>query len=69
MLVLPLYPQYSAATTASAFDAVYAWARRVRRVPELRFVNQYHDDPGYIRALARRLEDHWMTHGRPDGWC
>jgi ferrochelatase len=66
VLVLPLYPQYSAATTASAFDAVYAWAGRARRVPELRFVNQYHDDPGYIRALARRLEDHWMTHGRPD---
>ena len=66
VLVLPLYPQYSAATTASAFDAVYAWAGRARRVPELRFVNQYHDDPGYIRALARRLEDHWMAHGRPD---
>ena len=66
VLVLPLYPQYSAATTASAFDAVYAWAGRARRVPELRFVNQYHDDPGYIRALARRLEDHWATHGRPD---
>ncbi len=66
ILVLPLYPQYAAATTASVLDAVYAWAGRVRRVPELRFVNHYHDDPGYIRALAKRIEDHWMTHGRAD---
>ena len=66
ILVLPLYPQYAAATTASAFDAVYAWAATARRVPELRFVNQYHDDAGYIAALSRRIENHWMTHGRPD---
>ncbi len=66
VLVLPLYPQYSATTTASAFDAVFAWAGRTRRAPELRFVNQYHDDPGYIQALARRIEDHWMVEGRPD---
>jgi ferrochelatase len=66
ILVLPLYPQYSATTTASVFDAVYAWAGRVRRLPELRFVNHYHDDEGYIGALARRIEDHWQTHGRPD---
>jgi ferrochelatase len=66
VLVLPLYPQYAASTTASAFDAVAAWAGRARRVPELRFVNQYHDDPGYVGALARRLEDHWMAHGRAE---
>ncbi|MBA3625354.1 MAG: ferrochelatase [Methylibium sp.] len=66
ILVLPLYPQYAAATTASVFDAVYAWAARVRRVPELRFVNHYHDDDGYIAALAGRIEGHWQAHGRPD---
>ncbi len=66
VLVLPLYPQYSATTTASVGDAVYAWAQRTRHVPELRFVNRYHDDPGYIAALAKRVEDHWMSHGRPD---
>ena len=64
ILVLPLYPQYSGTTTASVIDAVNAWSARQRRVPELRFVNHYHDDDGYIRALARRIEDHWMTHGR-----
>jgi ferrochelatase len=66
VLVLPLYPQYSATTTASVGDAVYAWAQRTRHVPELRFVNRYHDDAGYIAALAKRVEDHWMSHRRPD---
>jgi ferrochelatase len=66
VLVLPLYPQYSGPTTASIVDAVAAWARRTRKLPELRFVNHYHDDPGYIEALARRVSDHWMAHGRPD---
>ncbi|HEY9238416.1 MAG TPA: ferrochelatase [Burkholderiaceae bacterium] len=66
VLVLPLYPQYSGTTTASVSDAVYAWAQQVRTVPELRFVARYHDDAGYIGALARRVEDHWMAHGRPD---
>ncbi|MGA0609190.1 ferrochelatase [Caldimonas sp. KR1-144] len=64
VLVLPLYPQYSGATTASVIDAVNAWSARQRRIPELRFVNHYHDDEGYIRALAKRIETHWMTHGR-----
>jgi ferrochelatase len=66
VLVLPLYPQYAAATTASVFDAVYAWAGRTRRVPELRFVNNYHGDAGYIDALAQRIESHWAVHGRPE---
>ena len=66
ILILPLYPQYSAPTTASVFDAVYSWASRVRNVPELRFVNHYHDDPGYIDALARTVKNHWKQHGPPD---
>ncbi len=65
VLVLPLYPQYSATTTASVIDAVCHWAQRVRALPELRFVNRYHDDPGYIAALAKRVTDHWLSHGRP----
>ena len=55
ILVLPLYPQYSATTTASSFDAINAWCATVRNVPELRFVKHYHDDPGYIAALANRI--------------
>ncbi len=64
VLVLPLYPQYAAATTASTIDAVSAWARRTRQVPELRFVNRYHDDPGYIAALAASVQAHWAANGR-----
>ena len=66
VLVLPLYPQYAAATTASVGDAIADWMKRRRNLPELRFVKHWHDDPGYIGALARRVSDHWMTHGRPD---
>ena len=66
VLVLPLYPQYSATTTASVFDAVYTWAARTRLIPELRFVNHYHDDAGYINALAARIKKHWMQNGKPD---
>lgn len=64
VLVLPLYPQYAAATTASVVDAVGAWARHVRQLPELRFVARFHDDAGYIDALARRVLDHWQARGR-----
>jgi protoporphyrin/coproporphyrin ferrochelatase len=66
ILILPLYPQYSATTTASVHDAVGAWARQVRSLPEFRFVNRYHDDPGYIGALAQRIESSWAVNGRPD---
>lgn len=66
ILVLPAYPQYSGTTTASIIDAVGGWTRRQRNVPELRFVNRYHDDAGYIRALARSIERHWRASGRPD---
>ena len=66
VLVLPLYPQYSGTTTASVIDAVADWTRATRHVPELRFVNRFHDDAGYIRALAKRVQEHWMAQGRPD---
>ncbi len=66
VLVVPAYPQYSATTTASLFDAVYAWAATVRNLPELRFVNRYHDAPGYIAALAASIQRHWAANGRPD---
>ena len=66
VLVLPAYPQYSATTTASLFDAVYAWAATTRRIPELRFVNHYHDEPLYIEALAKRVRKHWQDNRRGD---
>jgi len=66
VLVVPAYPQYSATTTASVFDAVYAWAQRTRALPELRFVNHYHDDADYIGALASSIQRYWKANGRPD---
>lgn len=64
VLVLPLYPQYSAATTASVWDAVAAWARQARYLPEFRFVNRYGDEPALIEALAASVRAHWDSQGR-----
>jgi protoporphyrin/coproporphyrin ferrochelatase len=66
ILILPLYPQYSGTTTASICDAVYAWAGKTRAVPELRFVNHYHDHSAYIEALAKRVREHWLKNGKGD---
>ena len=66
VLIVPAYPQYSATTTASLFDAVYTWAAKVRRLPEFRFINHYHDDDGYIAALATRVRAHWDLHGQAE---
>jgi ferrochelatase len=64
IVVLPMYPQYSGTTTASVFDAVTRSLSRRRWVPELRFINHYHDSAGYIAALAASIRDHWDMHGR-----
>lgn len=64
VLILPLYPQYAAATTASIADKVLQWSTQARRMPELRFINEFHDQPGYINALAERVRSHWAEHGR-----
>ncbi len=66
ILVVPAYPQYSGTTTASAFDAVFQAAQRMRNLPELRFVKHYHDHPAYIAAQVDALRAHFETHGRPD---
>ena len=67
VLVLPLYPQYAASTTASVVDARRApGCSAPATCPRLRFVKHYHDDPGYIDALAQRVTDHWRVNGRPD---
>ncbi len=66
LLVLPMYPQYSATTTASIFDAVTAELRRWRWLPELRFVNHFHDEPAYIGALAESVRRHRADFGAAD---
>ncbi|RZI41435.1 ferrochelatase [Herbaspirillum sp. HC18] len=66
ILILPAYPQYSATTTASIFDAVFSHYAKVRNVPELRLVKHYHDHDGYIQALKKSVLAHWEQNGRPD---
>lgn len=66
LLILPLYPQYSASTTASTFDAMAQDFSGRRWLPEFRFVHHYHDHPAYIQALAASVRGHWQQHGRAD---
>ncbi len=66
LLVLPLYPQYSATTTASTFDAVAGELMTWRLLPEIRFIQHYHDDPGYLGALASSIRYAWRRDGEPD---
>jgi len=63
VLVLPMYPQYSATTTASVFDAVADHLKANRNVPEMRWVKHFHDHAGYIDALKRSVIDHWARFG------
>ncbi len=66
LLVLPLYPQYSATTTASTFDALAAELMSWRWIPSLRMLNQYHDHPAYIETLAASVRDFWQTRTQAD---
>ncbi|MDN5937468.1 MAG: ferrochelatase [Salinisphaera sp.] len=66
ILLLPLYPQYSATTTATGFDRVASILRGWRDQPALRTVVDYHAEPGYIQALAQSLRDYWAEHGRSE---
>ncbi len=66
LLVLPLYPQYSAPSSASTFDRLAKNFLRRRRLPHLRFVADYHDHPLYIEALVNSVREHWQQHGRAD---
>ena len=59
LLILPLYPQYSATTTAAVFDQVTDVLKGWRWLPDLRMINHYHDHPKYIEALANSIQNQW----------
>src|SRR5262245_135177 len=65
VLLLPLYPQYAASTTASALDHAAEYLREARDVPEIRLVREFHDHPGYVGAVAALIGEHWRKSGRP----
>lgn len=64
MIILPLYPQNSATTTATTFDHIAEVMKSWRDVPELCFINQYHGNPDYIHALASSVQEHWHQQRR-----
>jgi len=66
LIVLPMYPQYSATTTASVFDGVARALKSVRWIPELRLITHYHYDDGWVEAIADRIRSHQQEHGQPD---
>ncbi|MDH5501483.1 MAG: ferrochelatase, partial [Gammaproteobacteria bacterium] len=66
LVLLPLYPQYSSTTTGSVFEAVTKCLSRYRWIPELRFVNHYHDDLEYIGKLADTVRHFRATQGSGD---
>lgn len=66
IVVLPLFPQYSATTTAVVFDQVARYLVHTRALPELHLLRDYHDHPGYIAALASSVREHWQRHGRAE---
>ncbi|WP_421132742.1 ferrochelatase [Alteromonas sp. A079] len=66
LVVLPLYPQYSASTTGSTFDAIAQDFMKRRWLPELRFINHYNDRDDFITALANKVKAHWKTHDKAD---
>lgn len=79
LLVLPLYPQYCSSTTGSVVDGTHCALKRWRTLPQVRTINDYHDDPGYIAALSGHIQRHWAQvgershllfsyHGIPDSY-
>ncbi len=61
---VPLFPQYSATTTAAAMDRVADYFRTQREIPRWSWVRDYHDHPDYINALAESVRLHWAERGR-----
>ncbi len=66
IIVLPLYPQYSATTTAAVWDGLAKGMKTLRVIPEIDFITDYHDHPLYIRALADKVRTSWSERGQGD---
>jgi len=64
ILLVPMYPQYSASTTATVVDEACHWLTQIRNQPELRFIRNFHDDAGYIGALEQSVRKHWQASGQ-----
>ena len=63
ILIVPMYPQYAASTTATVLDAACQWLTQTRNQPEIRFTRNFHDDDGYLAALEKSVRKHWQANG------
>ncbi|MCX7192290.1 MAG: ferrochelatase [Proteobacteria bacterium] len=66
ILIVPMYPQYAASATAPVFDQVFDAMKRMRNMPAIRTIRNFHDHTGYIKSLAANINDYWAKHGRPE---
>ena len=66
LIVLPLYPQYSASTSASTFDAIAQTYSKQRWIPSFRFISEYHLHPTYIKAVANSIREHWKKSSKSE---
>ncbi len=66
ILIVPMFPQYAASSTAPVFDQVFGQLQKMRNVPAIRTIRNFHDHPGYIRSLAANINEYWRKNGRPE---
>ncbi len=66
LLVLPLFPQYSATSTAPQYDQLAEWVMQQRNLPGLTIIRDYYQHPLYIQALADSVQQYWAEHGRAE---
>ncbi len=66
ILIVPMYPQYAASSTATVFDAVFSAVQGMRNAPAIRTIKHFHDDAGYIKAQANNINAYWMQQGHPE---
>lgn len=65
IILFPLFPQYSATSTAPLFDALAKWLLKQRNIPGLSLIRDYYQHPLYIQALANSVRDYQQLHGQP----
>ena len=66
IIVLPLYPQYSATTTAAIYDQVADFIKTQRNLPAIHLIKDYHQNDLYIDALTEKIETFWQLNGRSE---
>ena len=66
VVLLPLFPQYSATSTAPLYDAIADWIKTQRNLPGLSLIRDYYQHPLYIEALATSVRDYQAIHGQAD---